>query len=127
MEYKTKRKVIIGISLFLLLGFYLFQNLSTNLRLFSFIFGLFIFYFIDSTFEINFKLRHYYYVMILLAFGILFSPLYFLSPNYDKILHLIMPIFGGILIFYIVDKKDLSMQWKLFIVFIFLEIGRAHV
>ncbi len=120
MEYKNKRILIIGISLFLLLVFYLFKNLSTSLRILSFIFGLIIFYLTDHMFEIDFKLRHYYYIIIILAFGFLFSPLYFLSSVYDKILHLIMPILGCLLIFHIVDKKKLSMQWKLLITFMFI-------
>ena len=90
------------------------------MRVFGFIFSLIIFYVIDHMFEIEFKLRHYVYMMIILVFGILLSPFYFLSENYDKILHLIMPIFGCLLIFYIIDKKNLEMQWKLFITFIFI-------
>lgn len=120
MEYVNKRRLIIGISLFLLLAFYLFKNLSTSLRIFGFIFGLVIFYLADYMFEIDFKLKHYYYIMIILAFGILFSPLYFFHSIYDKILHLIMPIFGCLLIFHIVDKQKLSIQWKLWIVFLFI-------
>lgn len=120
MKYENKRILIIGISLFLLLVFYLFKNLSTSLRIFGFIFGLIIFYLADHMFEIDFKLKHYYYIMIILSFGILFSPLYFLSSIYDKILHLIMPIFGCLLIFHIVDKKKLSIQWKLLVVFLFI-------
>ena len=119
MEYKNKRTLIIGISLFLLLVFYLFKNLSTSLRIFGFILGLIIFYLADHMFEIDFKLRHYYYIMIILTGGILLSPLYF-YPLYDKILHLIMPIFGCLLIFHIVDRKKLSIQWKLWIVFLFI-------
>ena len=120
MKYENKRRLIIGISLFLLLVFYLFKNLSTSLRIFGFIFGLIIFYLADHMFEIDFKLRHYIYIIIILSFGILFSPLYFLSESYDKALHLIMPIFGCLLIFHIVDRKNLELQWKLFITFMFI-------
>ena len=120
MKYENKRLLIIGISLFLLLVFYLFKNLSESIRVFGFIFGLSIFYLFDHMFKIDFKLRHYYYVIIILAGGILLSPLYFLSTNYDKILHFTMPIFACFLIFYIVDKQRLSIQWKLLITFMFV-------
>lgn len=120
MKDTTKRRLIIGISLTLLLVFYLFKNLSTTVRVFGFIFGLVIFYLSDHMFELDFELRHYLYMIIILAAGILFSPLYFLSTTYDKILHFIMPIFGCLLIFHIVDKKQLNIQWKLFIVFLFI-------
>jgi len=120
MKYEAKRKLILGISLFLLLIFYLFKNISESLRVFGFIFGLLIFYFADHMFEIDFKSRHYYYMIVILAFGILFSPLYSFYPVYDKILHFAMPILGCFLIFHIVDKKDLNIQWKLWVVFLFI-------
>jgi len=120
MKYKDKRRLIVGISLFLLLGIYLFKNLSANVRVFGFIAGIVIFYLIDHMFEIKFELRHYIYMVIILAFGILFSPLYFLVESYDKLLHFLMPIFGSILILYIVNKQKLSIQWKLLITFMFI-------
>ena len=120
MEYKYKRRLLAGVFLFVLLLFYLFQNLSTSIRIGGFIFGLLIFYFIDHMFEIDFELKHYYYIMIILVFGILFSPLYSFYSYYDKILHFVMPIFGCLLIFHIIDKKNLNLQWKLWITFIFI-------
>ena len=120
MDYKKKRILIIGISLFLLLVFYLFKNLSTSIRVFGFILGLLIFYFADHMFEIDFKSRHYGYMIIILALGVLFSPLYSFYSIYDKILHFLMPILGCFLIFHIVDKKNLSIQWKLWVVFLFI-------
>jgi len=120
MDYKRKRRLIIGISLFLLLVFYLFKNISTSFRIFSFIFGIFIFYLVDHMFDIDFKLSHYLNIIAILALSWLFAPLYYLSPLYDKILHLTMPILAGILIFYIVDKQKLNLQWKLWIVFLFV-------
>ena len=120
MEHKNKRRLIIGISLFLLLGFYLFKNLSEGVRIFGFIFGLFVFYTIDRMFEIDFKLRHYIYVMIILAAGILLADFYYLYESYDKILHFLLPILGGLLFFYVVDKQKLSFSWKLFITFLFI-------
>ncbi|MBU4069920.1 MAG: hypothetical protein KJ646_02975, partial [Nanoarchaeota archaeon] len=97
MEYKNKRRLILGISLFLLLVFYLFKNISTSLRVFSFIFGMVIFYLGDHMFEIEYKFRHYLYMMTILLFGFLLSPLFFISANYDKILHLISPFLGCLL------------------------------
>lgn len=120
MDYGKKRTLIISISLFLLLLFYLFKNLSDSIKVFGFIFGIFIFYFSDHLFEINFKLRHYFYAIAILAFGILLSPLYFLLSIYDKVLHVISPILACILMFYVIDKKDLNIQWKLGIVFMFV-------
>ena len=120
MIYKNKRRLILGISLFLLLVFYLFKNLSEDIRVFGFIFGMVIFYLVDHMFKIEFRLRHYYYMMIILAFGILLSPIYFFYSSYDKILDFCLPILSCFLIYYIVDKKNLSIQWKLWITFLFI-------
>jgi len=120
MDYKRKRNVIIGISLFLLLLVYLLKSFSIGTRVIGFIFGLIVFYSIDHMFNIGFKLRHYGYIFLILLFGILLSPLYFISENYDKILHFILPILGCFLFFYIINKKNLDFQWKIFITFMFI-------
>ena len=120
MEYKTKRLLITGISLFLLFMLYIFKNFSLSIRVIGTLFGLWVFYLFDHAFEEKFHLKHYFYVIIILIFGILLSPLYFLSSNYDKILHFSLPILGSILIFFVVDKQKISFQWKIVITFMFI-------
>jgi hypothetical protein len=120
MKYENKRRLIIWISLFILLVFYLFKNFSESVRVFGFILGISIFYFTDKMFEIDFQFRHYLYALIILSFGILFSPLYFLIEVYDKILHFFLPMLGGLLVFYVIEKQKLSFQWKLLITFMFV-------
>jgi len=71
-------------------------------------------------FEIEFELKHYLYIILILAMGILFAPLYSIYSFYDKVLHLIMPIFACLLMFHIVDKKNLTLSWKLLITFMFV-------
>lgn len=120
MDYKKKRILIIGISLFLLLVLYLFKNLSNNVRVFGFILGIVIFYFIDHFFEVKYDFRHYIYIIVILGTGILLADFYFLYSIYDKTLHFLLPILGCLLFFYIIDKKDLNFQWKIFITFLFV-------
>jgi len=118
--YNKKRWLIIGIAVFSLLVLYLLKNSSMFVRVAGFIAGMVIFYLLDYLFKINFKFKHYIYIATILFFGIILSPLYFLSENYDKILHLISPIIGSCLIFYMIDKKNLNFQWKLLITFMFI-------
>lgn len=120
MIYKKKRRLVIGISLFILFVFYLFKNLSESVRVFGFIFGIFLFYSVDHMFNLEFKYRHYIYVVVILAFGILLSPLYFLFEGYDKVLHFLLPIIASFLVYHIVDKQKLNFQWKLLITFMFM-------
>lgn len=112
--------MIIGVSLFLLLIVYLFKSFSLGTRVIGFIFGLIVFYVFDDLFKIDFKIKHYTCIFLILLFGILLSPLYFVSENYDKVLHLLMPILGCLLLFYIVDKQKLNFQWKILITFMFV-------
>jgi len=117
MQYTTKRRLIVVISVVLLFAIYLLGRLSFLINIAGVIFGLAVFYTIDHLFEIKFKLRHYLYVILILFGGILFSPLYFISTDYDKILHFVMPILGSIMIFFVVDKLKIKFQWKLLITF----------
>ena len=78
----------------LLILFYLFRNLSEAVRIGGVIFGLILFYSIDHFFDIKFKTHHYIYVLAILFFGILLSPLYFISSSYDKILHFFLIVFS---------------------------------
>lgn len=115
MQYKTKRRLIIGISLLLLVLLYVFKNYSFMIRAVSVIFGLLIFYFFDHAFQLHFHFRHYVYILIILIFGILLSPFYFFSEIYDKILHLLMPILGSIVVFFVISKAETDLKWKLLI------------
>ena len=115
MQYRNKRRLIIGISLLLLILLYIFKNYSFMIRAISVIFGILIFYFFDYTFQLHFYFRHYIYILIILIFGILLSPLYFFSEIYDKILHLVMPVLGGIIVFFIINKSKIDFKWKLLI------------
>jgi hypothetical protein len=120
MNFVNKRRLFMGFALLILFILYLLKNYSMFLRVAGFLSGLIIFFFMDYLFKLDFKKRHYSYVIIILFFGILLSPMYFLSENYDKILHFISPIFGSVLVFYIVREKNISFQWKLLITFMFI-------
>jgi hypothetical protein len=120
MNYKNKKVFIIGIFISFLLIFYLLKNTSWIIRFMGMISGLIIFYLFDNFFKINFRLIHYFYVFLILFFGIILAPLYFISENYDKFLHFLSPILGSCLIFYVVNKQRLSISWKLLVTFMFI-------
>lgn len=107
----------------------MFKNMSVLIRVTSVILGLGIFYFLDHAFKLKFKFRHYIYISLILFLGILFSPIYFISSSYDKVLHLLMPILGSIMIFFVVDKLKIKFKWKLLITFtsIFAILGLLEI
>ncbi|GAF85468.1 unnamed protein product, partial [marine sediment metagenome] len=100
MEYKNKRRLIIGIALLLLIVLYIFKNTSFLIRAVSVFVGLWVFYFVDYAFKLKFGFRHYFYFLIILVAGLLLSPFYYIFESYDKVLHFVMPVLGSILIFF---------------------------
>lgn len=107
--------IIIGIIIFGLL--YALKNTGYSLRLAAFLFSILLFYIVDLWIELEFEKRHYGIFIIVAVTGILFSPLYFISPNYDKLLHLISPIFLSILIFFLLNKVKIKFSTKIFLTF----------
>ncbi len=120
MEYKTKRRGIVGIFAFLFLLLYIFKSYSVTLRVIGLVLGIGVFYFIDHAFDLNFNLKHYGALLIIFIFGVILSPLYFLSDNYDKLLHFLLPIVGASIIFFVVNKLKIKFQWKLLITFLII-------
>lgn len=107
--------IIIGIIIFGLL--YALKNTGYPFRLATFLFSIFLFYAVDLWLELNFEKRHYGIFIIVAVTGIIFSPLYFISPNYDKLLHLIVPVFLSTLIFFLLDKVKIKFSTKIFLTF----------
>ncbi len=114
---KIKRGIIVGLFIILVLLFYFFKNTSFLIRAGSFIAALIGFYFIDYSFNIEFRISHYICFIIILITGFLLSPLFFINENYDKLLHFLMPIFGSIIIFFLVNKLKIDFRWKILITF----------
>jgi len=112
-----KRVIYISTGVVILLGLYLLKNTNYFLRISTFIFSIVLFYFTDVFFNLKFKNKHYLILGIISAAGILFSPLYFISSSYDKILHLISPFLISILIFFLIDTTNLKFSTKLLITF----------
>jgi len=105
--------VLAGILIFAIL--YALKNTTYFLRALGFVFFIFLFFIIDYLFNLGFKKHHYLIVILLSTAGVLLSPLYFISPNYDKILHFISPFLIAILIFFLVDKLKTEFSIKLVI------------
>ena len=113
-----KKKVIyISIGIIILLGLYMLKNTSYFLRACTFIFSVILFYLADVFFNLKFKSYHHLIFIFISAAGILFSPLYLISSNYDKILHLASPFLLSILVFFLVNKTDLKLSTKLLMTF----------
>src|SRR3989344_3709515 len=90
--YRRKRRLVIILSAVLLIAVYLFKDSSFFLRAISTISFLVIFYVIDHFFDIRFKAIHYFCIIVIATSALLFSYLYYIYPNYDKIQHFLLPM-----------------------------------
>lgn len=121
-KMRSRNILILTISLILVLMVYLFQNASFFLRSITTIVSLLLFLFADQYFKIQFEMKHYVFLITIIIASVLFSPLYFLYPNYDKIQHFILPILVSSIIFFMISKLKLDLKWKITFTF-FITIG----
>jgi hypothetical protein len=115
---KKRRAMLYALStILLLIVLYYLNGTLWFIRVASFAFSLILFYLIDKFFNFRFKASHYLIFLFIITAGFLMSPLYHLYPNYDKLLHLTLPFFASILIFYLVNRGDMELWIKLFLTF----------
>lgn len=97
-------------------------------------FSFLLFYILDTRYKINFGFWHYLILTVIFVLGAGISGVYFIFPHYDKILHLTMPFFGGILIFYSSGKIIKNFGARLLFTFslllsflVILELGEYYL
>jgi len=117
MRPETKRNwyIIVGVLVVVLL--YALKNTSYFVRVSGFLASVLAFYLADLLFKFDFKNYHYLIFIFISAAGIMLSPLYFIIPTYDKVLHLATPAFLAILIFFLADRAKIKFSTKLVITF----------
>ena len=108
--------IITAILLYIL---YYFKDSDHLIGILAFVFSLLFFYIGDKALNLEFKVYHYFIILFMAGSGLLLSPLYVIYPSYDKLLHFINPFLGCFLIFYVVDKFEISkdIKIKLFLTF----------
>ncbi len=79
--------------------------------------SFFIFWLFDFLLGFGFKYYHYLIFAFILATGILFSYIYYISEYYDKVLHFLSPFLYSFLVFFIINNLDTFMAAKLFLTF----------
>ncbi len=121
-HYKSKRRTIIILSILILAGIYFFKDASFVLRAVSAVAFIAFFYITDRSYDLRFKSYHYFFIILIAVVSLLLSPLYFLYPHYDKIQHLAQPILISSIIFHLVRRLKIPLQWKLLFTF-FIVMG----
>jgi len=116
MKPGVKKYFYIVAALFVLVLLYALKNTSYFVMAADFIAAFVVFFLIDTLFKLRFRNRHYIIFIFIATTGILFSPLYYLYANYDKVLHLASPFLICILIFYLVNRiQGIGLPIKLYL------------
>jgi len=112
--YRHKRLIVGIISFLLIIAIYLLKNSSSvALRYSTFIALIIGFYIFDHLFDIRFHLKHYFFIIIIGVAGLMFSHLFFIYPQYDKLQHLVLPMFLCSIVFFMINKLNLALKWKI--------------
>jgi hypothetical protein len=122
ISYGAKRRIIFTVSVIILVVLYAFKNSSFFIRSASAIGSLVLFYIGDNLFDIRFTYKHYFYMTFIAITGFLLSPLYFIYPSYDKLLHFVLPLMMSSIVFFMISDLELKLKWKLTFTF-FIVIG----
>lgn len=94
--------------------YFQFVNLLSVLGLSIAVLG---FYKFDKLFKINFKQRHYIFIIFMTLIALSLSFLYFNLAHFDKFQHFFFPMMAGSLVFHMVSKLDLELRYKLLFTF----------
>lgn len=133
MDYRSRLSLVCWGSL-IIVGFFFFLgstpygqflsawNVSLVIRLITTVGCLFGFYLFDRVVDLKMRLRHYLFVGAILLGGVMLSPLYYLFGWYDKILHVVQPMFLASIVLHVVLPLQITSQWKFFFTF-FVVLG----
>lgn len=111
--YLHKRLIISTLALIMLVMIYFFKDSSLTLRTITFIGLIVSFYIADHLIDVRFRFYHYGFVIIIGITTLLFSPFYYQYPQYDKIQHLILPMFICSITFFMINKLHIALKWKI--------------
>ena len=120
--FAKKRWLIAGFIFVILLGLYTFKNTSFLIRSLSAMALIVFFYAVDHLFNVRFRFHHYLFIFTIAVTGFLLSPLYFIYPNFDKILHIIQPFMLASIVYHMVSQLKLKTKWDLVFTF-FIIVG----
>ncbi|MBX4196081.1 hypothetical protein KW805_00645 [Candidatus Pacearchaeota archaeon] len=121
-NYQRKFRVTLGLSIVVLCTILVIRDIYQVLRAVSVAGALMLFYSLDRYFDLRFTKKHYAYIFIIVVLNILFSPLFFVFNEYDKVIHFFIPMLACSLVLFMVSRHTLDMKWKLTFSF-FITIG----
>lgn len=119
MLFKTKRRAIITFVSLLILILYFSRSLSILIPFSVTVLALLLFRYIDKSFKFNFPDVYYVYVFAIFVLGTIIGPgtppfgLYYREIFYDKMLHTLSPFLISAIMFFILNRLDITLRWKL--------------
>lgn len=119
MLLKTRRRAIIVLVSILLLLLYITRSFSILIPFSISLIALLLFSYIDKSYKFNFPERYYIYIFLMFLLGSIIGPgnppfgLYYRGVFYDKFLHTINPIMASAILFFIINRLEITLKWKL--------------
>lgn len=115
--YVNERRFLFSLTIALIVLMVLFWESSLFIRLAFGVVAVILLYLFDGLFRMGLKRIHYAAYVIIIISGVLMSPLFYIYPYYDKVLHFFLPILTSFLVFYCVNKLDIKLRWKILFTF----------
>ncbi|MEK6826499.1 MAG: hypothetical protein AABX90_02630 [Nanoarchaeota archaeon] len=115
---KNKRRIVIALSSVFILLLYFSRNLSIIVPFIITIVALILFGYIDKAFSLRFPERYYIFTFLIFIMGTVIGGtvpfgLYYRIPIYDKIIHFTSPILISAIVFFILNRLNITLKWKL--------------
>ncbi len=119
MLFKNKRRVIIALFSILILLLYFTRSLSILIPFSVTLIALLLFNYIDKSFKFNFPEAFYIYIFAIFILGTIVGPgtppfgFYYREIFFDKALHFLNPVMMSAIIFFILNRLEITLKWKL--------------
>ena len=116
---KNQRRAVIILVSVLILLLYVTRSVSVIIPFSITVLALLLFYYIDRSFKFDFPEAFYIYIFFIFITGTIiggaYPPfgLYYREIFFDKFLHFISPIMMSAVVFFILNRLDITLKWKL--------------
>ncbi|MBI5803683.1 hypothetical protein HY450_00400 [Candidatus Pacearchaeota archaeon] len=121
-KIKSKRRIVVLVAILSVLVLYIFRTEYSLIRTIGVIGLLGLFHLADFLFELDFEVKHYFFIILIAIISFPLGSLYLLYTNFDKLMHFIEPIMLSSIIIFMVSKLKIEFKWRLLFVF-FIVVG----
>lgn len=119
---ERKRRIIIFFSFVAVLILWIFKTENSLIRIAGALTFLISFYLVDHLTKVDFKERHYLFIILIAFINFPLGELYLIYPSFDKFAHYFLPIMLSSIVLYMVSRLKIELKWKIVFTF-FIIVG----